>query len=514
VPFCPNPECPYRKRVGKPAEYLEEYTECSDCGSPLSKEIIEEINFQERPSNDFLKRVFYTIAIIIIWKVIALIPAPGINSEAFQDFLSGNMAVPSTASTTISIFALGLMPYLAAYVIIEIFSLFLPPLKSWRAQGYAGRKKIKTVALVATIFLALLQGYNLALGIEGMSQGELVRNPGLGFRLMMALTLTAGTFIAVLIAELITKKGVGHGISVMIFTGIGARLFSNFSGIEKISEDYSPFGFYIILLILIIASIVFIILFERSQRKIPVKYNDGVKAYLPLKVTTAGIVPALFATSLIFFPATVASFVNIPWVMDIASKLSPGTLVYTIVLALAIFFFYYFLTALFYNPTKLITFLKNRNAEIVTPNGIAVEHYIDKSLSTLAFVGALYLCIIVCMQDITFLLFWFFVGGVNLIVASAIVLDLLDEVRMRKKGESFVQVAELHDIPIAGLLKSVLEQKGITCYLRGYYHRALLYFFGPYIEVSVLVPEGKVMDAQEVINNYIDPKVIVKYHRA
>jgi preprotein translocase subunit SecY len=508
VPFCPNPECPYKKRVGKPAEYLEEYTKCSDCGSPLSQEILEEFDSQEHSSNDFYKRVLYTIAIIIIWRVIALIPAPGINSEALQDFLSRNVIFPAT-TTTISVLALGLMPYIGAYVIIEIFSLFLSPLKSWRAEGYAGRKKLKTVALVATIFLALFQGYNIALGIEGMSQGEIVRNPGISFRMILALSLTAGTFVTVWLAELISKKGVGHGISVMIFTGIGARLFSNFTGIEKISKDYSPFGLYLILLILIIASTVFIILFERSQRKIPVRYDDGVEAYLPLKVTTAGIIPASFASSLILVPATVAGFIKIPWVMDIARQLSPGTLVYTSVLALAIFFFYYFLTAFFYNPTKIITFLNNRNAEIVTPNGIAVERYIYKSLTTLAFVGALYLSIIVCMRDITFQLFWFFVGGVNFIVAIVIVLDLLDEVRTRKKGESFVKVAEVHDIPIAGLLKSVLEQKGITCYLRGYYHRALLYFFGPYIEISVLVPKEKVTDAEELIKNYIDPKVIV-----
>jgi preprotein translocase subunit SecY len=341
-----------------------------------------------------------------------------------------------------------------------------------------------------------------------MAQGGFVRNPGIGFRLIMALTLTAGTFVTILIAELITKKGVGHGISIILFADIGVKWFINFPGIEKISKDYSPLGFYLLLLILTIAFIVFIIWFERSQRKIPVRYDDGVEAYLPLKLTTAGTVPAEWASIFVLFPATVAGFTAAPWAQYIARQLSPGNLVYSIVLFIAVFFFYYLFTALFYNPGKIVTLLKNRNAELVFPQN-KKEDSIDRSLEIMAFIGALYLCSIVLLPEIIIRLFGFYVGGVSLIIAVAIALDLVEEMRIRKKEARLIKVAELHDIPIAGLVKSVLKQKGITCYLRGYYHRALLYFFGPFIEVSVLVPEDKVADAEELIKNYIDPKVIV-----
>jgi preprotein translocase subunit SecY len=510
VPFCTNPECPYRKRAGKPAEYVKGDTECSDCGSPLSGKIIESIDSQEHPQNDFFKRVLYTIAIIIIWKIIALVPAPGINTEAFQDLLSRHRTVPATASTSISVFALGLVPYITAYVIIEILSLFLSPLKSWRKKGYPGRKRLKTVALVATIFLAFFQGYNLALGLEGMSQGELVRTPGLGFRLMMALTLTAGTFMTVFIAELITKRGIGHGISVILLTGIGAKWFLN---VNRISQHYASFGIFLILAIITIAFITLIVLFERSQRKLPVIYNDGLEAYLPLKLTTAGIVPAGWAINLLVLLATVFGFIAFPWAQDIARQLLPGGLVHSIALFITIFFFYYLFTALFYNPGKIFTLLKDRNAELVFTKDNKQES-IYRSLKIMACIGALYLCGIVLLPDIILSVFGFYVGGIGFIIAVAVVLDLVEEVSKRKKGKSLIKIAEVHDIPVAGLLKSVLEQRGMTCHLRGYYHRALLYFFGPYLEISVLVPEGKVTVAEELIKQYIDPKVIVRYHRA
>jgi preprotein translocase subunit SecY len=247
---------------------------------------------------------------------------------------------------------------------------------------------------------------------------------------------------------------------------------------------------------------------ENGHRKIPVKFNDGIEAYIPLKLTSAGIMPVEWTSTLIMTPVTILQFIDHPISQKLSMALLPGNIWYYIANIIGIIFLYYLFTSFFYDPKKMATFLKNKSASIVSPPGENEESYIDKKLELMVPIAALYLCLVAFAPNILSWIFYPYLGGIGLITVVAIVLDLLEEVGSRRKGYNFVKVAELHDVPMAGLLKSILEQKSLPCFLRGYYHRALLYFFGPYIEISVLVPGDKVAEASEVIQKYLDPNIL------
>ena len=222
MPFCPNPQCPHIKKIGKPAEYVAGVSSCSDCGSKLTEKEIA-IEREKRPTlSDFQKRLIYTLGMLALWRMLTHIAPPGINFEALDRFFrerGGEFVLTDLFGLSrITVLALGLMPYVTASVAVEILALFLKPLKSWRESGYQGRLKLRRTALLATLLLALVQGYGIAQGLAGMDAGSLVYNLGLSYRLLFALTLATGTFITIGIADQITRKGIGHGISVIIFT--------------------------------------------------------------------------------------------------------------------------------------------------------------------------------------------------------------------------------------------------------------------------------------------------------
>ena len=516
--YCLNPDCPHKKKTGSPAEFREGFTHCSDCGSPLSEEVVEKEESRKKPPRivltDLQKRILYTIGFIFIWRVLLLIPAPGIDLQALGSLLGdeGSNSIfkffgLGSPLARLSVFALGVMPYLSAYMIVEILSVFIQPLKSWRGEGYQGRIKIKRIALFATILLALIQGYGIAISLEhmmGVAGEKIVRNPGLSYRLISALTLTGGTFLTIWIAELITRKGIGHGISVLIFAGYVSGFFSNIPQIKWVSYKHSPLQYFLLFALIVIALIALIVLMEKSYRKIPVRFSDGVEAYIPLKLTSAGIMPADWGSTLVMLLITVSGFINSSISQKLSEVLFHGHIWYCIVYAIFIFFLYYLFTSFFYNPKDIVTFLKNKSASILSPLGKNEESYIDRSLESTIPIAALYLCVVLFVPNAIFDLFLsFHLDSISLIVTVAILFDLIEEIRLRRGGH-LVKVVELHDVPTAGLVKSLLEQKGLPCYLRGYYHRALLYFFGPYIEISVLVPEDRVTDAKEVIEYYLD----------
>ena len=524
--YCLNPDCPHKKKIGRPAEFREGITHCSDCGSPLSEEVIEKEDIQKAPPRRIIptnlyKRILYTIGFVLLYRVLLLIPAPGIDLQVLSGFFNHeqfNRLVRflgyEPALERFSILALGIMPYISAYIIVEILSLFIPALKSWRAEGYPGRIRIKEIALFATFLTTLIQGYGVAIGLEhmiGPAGGKIVLNPGVSFRLLLCITMIAGTYLTIWIAELITRKGIGHGISVLIFVGYGPRFFSNIPQIKWVSYKHSPLDYFLLLALIVIALIALIVLMEKSYRKIPVRFSDGVEAYIPLKLTSAGIIPTSGGEWLIGLPITILGFTAMMG-YQVSQKLSEaflrGSIWYYMAYAIIIFFFYYLFASFFYNPKDMVTFLKNKNASVLSPLGKNGESYIDRSLESVIPIAALYLCVVLFVPNIIFDLFLnFHLDSIALIVAVAILFDLVEEIRLRR-GSHLVKVAELHDVPMAGLVKSLFEQKGLPCYLRGYYHRALLYFFGPYIEISVLVPEDRVTDAKEVIDNYLDANML------
>jgi preprotein translocase subunit SecY len=463
--------------------------------------------------SDFQKRVLYTIGLVLFSRVLVLIPAPGIDLEVLARVARApGSELSFSALYFFSTFALSIMPYLSAYMLVEILSLFTPPLKTWRGEGYSGRVKLKKAALLATFLFAFAWGYAMAKGLEGISQIQIVKTPGLSFRLILSLTLSAGTFVMIWIAELITRRGIGHGVSVLILAGYGATIFSTFSEIKIISYEHSSLVYFLLFVIITAALVTLIVWIEKSHKKISVKFKDGLKASLPLKITSAGITPVEWTSLLTMAPLTIYGLVDKSASQKLILALFPGSIWYFIAYSIGIIFLYYFFTSFFYHPKKIVTFLKNRQASIVSLSGIREETYIDKSLKVMIPIGAFYLGLVVFAPHLIFSRIFSFsfgyFGGIGLIIAVAILLDLIEEMRVRRKGNNFIKVAELHDVPMAGLLKSLLVQKGLPCYLRGYYHRALLYFFGPYIEISVLVPDGKVAEAVAVIKKYMDSNIL------
>jgi len=391
--------------------------------------------------------------------------------------------------------------------------VFIQPLKSWRAEGYQGRMRIKRVALFATFLFALFHGYAVAHGLEntvGAVGEKIIRNPGLSFRLISALSFTTGTFITIWIAELIARKGIGHGISVLLIAGYGPRILrtlAHFILVSRHASSRSPLEYFLLFTLILTAILFLIVLMEKSKREIPVRFNDDITAYLPLKLTSAGIMPVEWTSTLIMLPTTVLLTIeNVAhphW--EVSGSLMPPGIWYYVIYVLITIFLYYLFTSFFYDSKKIITFLKSRGASIVSPPRKKKESYIDRSLEAMIPVAVVYLCFLVLMPRVVMRIpgFVFYLGGVNLIITVAIVLDLIEEMGFRRKGDHLVKVAELHDVPMAGLVKSLFERKGLPCYLRGYYHRALLYFFGPYIEISVLVTEDRSADAKKVIENYL-----------
>lgn len=508
--FCPNPECPHLKRIGRAAEFLEGIVVCSDCGTLLTGKGVFIEKEKGWTISDFQKRLIYTFGMIALWRILTHIGPPGINFEALNAFLEKSDDVTDLFGLSrITVIALGLMPYITASVAVEILALFLRPLKSWREGGYQGRLKLRRTALISTLLLGLIQGYGIAQVLANMGVLEgLSYNSGISFRLFLALTFTTGTFITIWIADRITRNGIGHGISVIILTSSATGLLSHLLRLFNMSHKQflpkSPFE-YLFMAAGISAILIAIIVFmEKSNKKITVKYADGMESYIPLKLSTAGIVPTDWAGTIIMFPITVISFINTESFPEMAEFLSPSQFSYSVIYAIIIFLLYYLFTAFFYKPKNMIESLRRKDAALVVPDIENTEDYIDRVLEIMAFAGAAYLCFIFFLPEVlTGLGFPIFVGGVGLITTVAVVLDLYEESRVRRKSAGLTKIMEFHEVQKAGLFKGILEQRGIPCLLQGYYHRSLLYFFGPYIEISALVPHDRTDEASELLSKYI-----------
>ncbi len=509
--FCANPECPHRKRTGKPAEFVEGITHCSDCGNKLSQENSDIQQPQSFKLSEFHTRLILILGILALYRILTHIPIPGIDYTSPNALYARQLLeLFSGTSPNLSVMALGLAPFISSYILTEVISLFLPRFKKWRKAGRAGRAKLFRIALLGSLILAIVQGYFMAKRLEGIQGGLLVWNAGLGNRILITCTVTAGAFIAFWMSQMITKKGIGHGISVIIASNfLGREIFNSVNDIYRASKEYTESSIFELILysgVIALILIVLILFVEKATKMIPIRLHDGTTANLPLKLTTAGVIPGDWAAAIIMIPATFASFSSSQVIQSLAHALAPDSLIYNSILLIMIIFFYYLFTAFFYNSDKIIELLGNNNASLIAPNDYNAERYIDKSLEFMAFIGAIYLTFLLVIPTLLIVLFNnpTYLGGISMIISIVVLMDIWEDIRNRKSSGQLVKIEELHDIPKAGLLKSILETKGIPCYLRGYYHRALLYFFGPYIEVSVLVPADKVDDANEAIRKYMN----------
>ena len=334
------------------------------------------------------KRILFTLALLAVYRVGAHIPTPGIDSQALAAFFQQTQGTllgffdmfSGGALSRLTIFALGIMPYISASIILELLTVVVPYLEKLKKEGEQGRKKITQYARYGTIVLSAVQGLGISLGLESMQSptGALVvPDPGWSFRLMTVLTLTAGTAFIMWLGEQITERGIGNGISLIIFAGIVARLPSAIVNTFRLMETGElNLLLMIFLLGLMLAVVAAIVFMEAGHRKIPIQYAKrvvgrrmygGQTTHLPLKLNTSGVIPPIFASSIISFPLTIATFTHHPWLEWVSSALAPATPLYTLANVVMIFFFCYFYTAIIFNPMDVAENMDGRSTVVLSP---------------------------------------------------------------------------------------------------------------------------------------------------
>ncbi|MCA9422479.1 MAG: preprotein translocase subunit SecY [Nitrospira sp.] len=394
-------------------------------------------------------RVIFTLSMLAVYRIGAHVPTPGINNEELFKFLTerggalmGFLDIFSGgALSRLTIFALGIMPYISASIILQLLTVVVPHLSKLAKEGERGRKTIIQYTRYGTILIALIQGFGIALGLEGMNDGAFVLDPGWPFRLMTVITLVAGTAFLMWLGEQITERGVGNGISLIIFAGIVASLPS---AVVQTFDLYQV-GQISLLLLLILGVVMLgvmgaIVFLESGRRKIAVQYAKrivgrrvygGQNTHIPLKINTAGVIPPIFASSIIAFPATIASFIQVPWVQSIGSQLAPGSLLYTMLYVGMIIFFCFFYTAVVLNPVDMADNMKKYGGFIpgIRP-GQKTADYIYKVLTRVTFAGAIYLAIVCVIPELLIyrLNMPFYFGGTSLLIVIGVGLDTAQQI--------------------------------------------------------------------------------------
>jgi len=400
------------------------------------------------------KRIIYTLGMLAVYRVGCHIPTPGIDTIALSHFFKQAQGTllglfdmfSGGALERMSVFALGIMPYISSSIIFQLLTVVVPAIEKLSKEGEAGRKKITQYTRYGTIILSIVQGAGIAIGLESMRgpAGELVvPTPGWSFRLITIITLTAGTAFIMWLGEQMTERGIGNGISLIIFAGIVVSIPSAVGNTFKLinSGNLSLFSilFVLILMVAVIAAIVFV---ERGQRRLPIHYAkrvSGLKtispqtSHLPLKVNMAGVIPPIFASSIIMFPATVANFINVPAVQSFAKMLSPGNWLYNVFYVAFIVFFCYFYTAVTFNPADVAENIKKHGGYIpgIRP-GKETSEYMDSILTKLTFAGAIYISLVCILPSILVSGFKFnlpfYFGGTSLLIAVGVGMDTVSQI--------------------------------------------------------------------------------------
>ena len=394
-------------------------------------------------------RLMFTLMMLVVYRVGAHVPTPGINNEELAKFLheQGGALLgffdmfSGGALSRLTIFALGIMPYISASIILQLLTVVIPHLSKLAKEGERGRKQIIKYTRIGTIGIALVQGFGISIGLEGMNQGAFVLSPGWPFRLMTVITLTAGTAFLMWLGEQITERGVGNGISLIIFSGIVAQLPSAVAQTYQMYELGQLHGFFLLVLaVMMLGVVVAIVFLETGRRKIPVQYAKrvigrrvygGQSTHIPLKINTAGVIPPIFASSLLAFPATIAGFIQVPWVQAFGAHLAPGSVLYTLVYVGLIMFFCFFYTAVVLNPVDMADNLKKYGGFIpgIRP-GQRTSDYIYKVLTRITSAGAVYLAIVCVIPEILIynLNVPFYFGGTSLLIVIGVGLDTAQQI--------------------------------------------------------------------------------------
>ncbi|MEN6485068.1 MAG: preprotein translocase subunit SecY [Syntrophobacteraceae bacterium] len=416
------------------------------------------------------RRIFMTLALLAVYRVGAHIPTPGINGDALAAFFKASQGTllglfdmfSGGALRQLSVFALGIMPYISSSIILQLLTVVIPHLERLSKEGEAGRRKITQYTRYGTVILSIIQGFGIAFGLEGMTGpgGEMVVvTPGWGFRLTTVITLTAGTAFIMWLGEQITERGIGNGISLIIFAGIVAGIPSALVNTYRLASSGEMNIFVILLIALLMVAVVACIIFmERGQRRIPVQYAKrvvgrrvygGQNTHIPLKINTSGVIPPIFASSIIMFPATVANFINVPWVQAVSNSLTPGHWLHELLYVAFIMFFCFFYTAIVFNPLDVAENMKKYGGFIpgIRP-GRPTAEYIDRVLSRITLGGALYISAVCVLPTIMIQKFQvpFYFGGTALLIVIGVAMDTLAQIEahmLSRHYEGFLKKGRL-----------------------------------------------------------------------
>ncbi|MEK6531648.1 MAG: preprotein translocase subunit SecY [Deltaproteobacteria bacterium] len=407
------------------------------------------------------KRILTTLILLAVFRIGVFIPTPGIDSAALAGFFSaasGTLLDFATMFTggalrRFSVLSLGIMPYISASIILQLLTAVVPHLDKLQKEGESGRKTITQYTRYLTVALSIVQGFMIAAGLESMKgqAGEpVVLNPGMGFKLLTVFTLTAGTIFLMWLGEQITERGIGNGISLIIYVGIIADMpTAAYNTIQLVRGGEMNFLLVLFLIAFMVAVVAFIVFMELGQRKIPIQYPKrvvgrkvlgGGTQYLPLKVNSAGVIPPIFASSIIVFPATVANFINIPFFKSMAASLNPGGLLYNLLYVALIVFFTYFYTAIQFNPKEVAENLKKYGGFVpgIRP-GANTADYIDTVLGRLTLWGALYLALVCVLPSFLVAEFSvpFYFGGTALLIVVGVAMDTAQQVESHLLARSY-----------------------------------------------------------------------------
>jgi preprotein translocase subunit SecY len=407
---------------------------------------------------DLKKRILFTLGMLAIFRIGIFVTLPGVDrasmrdfftsADAAQGFLGIFNAFSGNAIMQLSVFALGIMPYISASIIFQLLTVVIPTLDRLNKEGEQGRKRINMWTRYATIILASFQGYFIATYLESIGQ-NIVLNPGLPFRLMAVLTLTTGTAFIMWLGEQISERGIGNGMSVIIFAGIVSGLPNALIDLNNVEQS----GLFL-LLALIVAVVLFIVSMEKAEYRIDIQYAKRMvgnqvgtvqNTHLPLRLNMAGVIPPIFASTLLAFPAALADWINTDWMRTVRDSLVVGNWRYVVIFCALCIFFSFFYTAVMFNPTDVAENLKKNGGSVpgIRP-GTQTAEYIDRILTRLTFAGALYIafvCIIPMYVQEQFKVSFYF-GGTSLLIVVSVALDTMQQIESYLTNDKYEALSE------------------------------------------------------------------------
>ncbi len=429
------------------------------------------------------QRLLFLLGALVVYRIGTHIPVPGIDPQAMAQLFDQQRGTildmfnmfTGGALSRLSIFALGIMPYISASIIMQLMTVVVPTLEQLKKEGNAGRRKISQYTRYLTVALATFQsiGVSVALQSQVVGGASVVVSPGIGFIFTAAVTLVTGTMFLMWLGEQVTERGIGNGISMIIFAGIVAGLPNAIGGTLELARIGELNAFFVIILLALTIGVTYFVVFvERGQRRIPVNYAKrqmgrkmyaGQTSHLPLKLNMSGVIPPIFASSLILFPATLGSWMGsapgMGWLASLSAALSPGQPLYVMFYAALIIFFCFFYTALVFNSKETADNLKRSGAFIpgIRP-GVQTAGYIDKVLTRLTMVGAIYITA-VCLLPEFMILYWnvpFYFGGTSLLIIVVVVMDFMAQLQahlMSHQYDSLMKKANFKGQGRQGLIR-------------------------------------------------------------